>query len=115
LPRWTLMSPQSAWMQSAHTSRTRRTASLICRQSSYWTATVSRYRVMTGSRPGELTTTTTPDTLVSTTTTERNIMYRDLADFKAQHKAAGGHFFDRGAMQFFNSRVESTLLKGGYF
>ena len=42
-------------------------------------------------------------------------MYRDLADFKAQHKAAGGHFFDRGAMQFFNSRVESTLLKGGYF
>ena len=42
-------------------------------------------------------------------------MYRDIADFKAQHKAAGGHFFDRGAMRFFNSRIESTLLKGGYF
>lgn len=42
-------------------------------------------------------------------------MFRDLADFKAKHKAAGGHFFDKGAMAFFNSRIESSLLKGGYF
>lgn len=42
-------------------------------------------------------------------------MFRDLADFKAKHKAADGHFFDKGAMAFFNSRIESGLLKGGFF
>ena len=41
--------------------------------------------------------------------------FKTLADFKRAHKAAGGHFFDRGAMRFFESRIESGLLKGGYF
>lgn len=41
--------------------------------------------------------------------------FATLAEFKAAHKAAGGHFFSRGAMRFFESRIESGLLKGGYF
>ena len=41
--------------------------------------------------------------------------FKTLADFKRAHKAAGGHFFDRGAMRFFESRIESGLLRGGYF
>lgn len=41
--------------------------------------------------------------------------FATLAEFKAAHKAADGHFFSRGAMLFFESRVESGLLKGGYF
>lgn len=38
-----------------------------------------------------------------------------MADFKKEHKADEGHFFDRKTMQFFNSRIESGLLVGGFF
>ena len=32
-----------------------------------------------------------------------------------KNKAAGQHFFSEGAMRFFNSQLESGLLKGNYF
>ncbi len=38
-----------------------------------------------------------------------------IADVKALNKRAGQHFFDRATMKFFNSRIESTLMKGNYF
>ena len=35
---------------------------------------------------------------------------------RIQHNAAKGyHFFDRGTMKFWKSRVESTLIRGRYF
>ncbi len=37
---------------------------------------------------------------------------KTLAEFK---KVYTGHFFDRKTMKFFNSRIESGLLKGRYF
>lgn len=41
--------------------------------------------------------------------------FKTLAEFKAAYKATGMHFFDKGTMKFFNSRIESGLLKGKYF
>lgn len=38
-----------------------------------------------------------------------------MADVRRLHTAAGGHFFDRATMRFFNSRIESSLYQGGYF
>lgn len=41
--------------------------------------------------------------------------FEDLAAVKAANKAKGHHFFDADAMQFFNSMVESVLIRGRYF
>lgn len=41
--------------------------------------------------------------------------YKTLSEFKQANKTNGYHFFDRKTMNFFNSRIESSLLKGGYF
>jgi hypothetical protein len=38
-----------------------------------------------------------------------------IADVKAWNKRASQHFFDRATMKFFNTRIESTLMKGNYF
>jgi len=42
-------------------------------------------------------------------------VFRTLADVKEANHAAGHHFFERGALRFFNSRMESGLLRGKYF
>ena len=42
-------------------------------------------------------------------------MFTNLQQVKRQHKALGGHFFDREAMHFFGSRVESPLIGGKWF
>lgn len=41
--------------------------------------------------------------------------FKTLSEFKQANKANGYHFFDRKTMSFFNSKIESALLKGGYF
>ncbi len=41
--------------------------------------------------------------------------FKTLAEFKAAYKATGMHFFDTKTKRFFNSRIESGLLKGKYF
>jgi hypothetical protein len=38
-----------------------------------------------------------------------------MSDVKIWNKRAGQHFFDRATMKFFESRIESTLMKGNYF
>lgn len=38
-----------------------------------------------------------------------------ISELKALHKSNGWHFFDRGAMAFFNSRIESGIIGGRYF
>ena len=42
-------------------------------------------------------------------------MFRNISEVKKRHKESGGHFFDRGAMSYFNSKVESPLIGGRYF
>ena len=44
-----------------------------------------------------------------------NTQFKTLGEFKRAYKATGMHFFDRKTMRFFNSRIESGLLKGKYF
>lgn len=41
--------------------------------------------------------------------------YKTLADVRAANAAAGFRFFDRGTMKFWNSRIESTLIRGRFF
>ena len=41
--------------------------------------------------------------------------FRTLADARAHNTAQGLHFFDRGTMKFWKSRIESTLIRGRYF
>lgn len=41
--------------------------------------------------------------------------FKTLAEFKRAHKNDGGHFFDRKTMSFFNSRIETGLLRDEYF
>jgi hypothetical protein len=41
--------------------------------------------------------------------------FKTLSEFKQANKDNGLHFFDRKTMSFFNSKIESSLLKGGYF
>lgn len=36
-----------------------------------------------------------------------------MSEIVASHKSAGGHFFDRDAMKFFNSRICTATLKSG--
>jgi len=38
-----------------------------------------------------------------------------MTQVKANHKAAGFHFFDCNTMGFFQSHIESELLRGNYF
>lgn len=38
--------------------------------------------------------------------------YWTIADIKAANRAAGRHFFDQGAMRFFNSRILPTVFQG---
>lgn len=42
-------------------------------------------------------------------------MYTTITKIKQANKKAGGSFFDRGTMKFFNSKVESGVIKGKYF
>jgi hypothetical protein len=42
-------------------------------------------------------------------------MFKTLAHFKAVNAETGRHFFERGAMKFFKSRIESGLIAGRYF
>jgi len=42
-------------------------------------------------------------------------MFENITEVKLAHKAQGGHFFDRQAMRFFNSKVESKVVSGRYF
>lgn len=42
-------------------------------------------------------------------------MFANMAEAKKAHKNFGGHFFDREAMKFFNSKVESQLIDGRFF
>lgn len=39
----------------------------------------------------------------------------NLTEFKKAHKAAGGHFFNKAAMDFFSSRIESRMIGGRVF
>lgn len=41
--------------------------------------------------------------------------FKTMADVRAANKALGHHFFDRDAMAFFRSRIESELYGGRYF
>lgn len=41
--------------------------------------------------------------------------YRTLADLRAANAANGFHFFERGTMKFWKSRIESTLIRGRFF
>lgn len=43
------------------------------------------------------------------------VMFTNLQQVKRQHKALGGHFFDRDTMKFFGSRIESPLIGGKWF
>jgi hypothetical protein len=38
-----------------------------------------------------------------------------MAQVKAANKAIGNHWFERSTMRFFNSRIESGLLRGRFF
>ncbi len=40
------------------------------------------------------------------------INFKSIADFK---RVYAGYFFTRKTMRFFNSRIESSILKGRYF
>lgn len=51
-------------------------------------------------------------------TTERIAGYNyfsSIPALKAAAKNAGSHFFDKGAMRFFNSKIETGMLQGRYF
>lgn len=39
--------------------------------------------------------------------------FASLSDVKAAHKNTGGHWFDRGSMKFFDTRIESKLMTRG--
>lgn len=41
--------------------------------------------------------------------------YKTIAEIKAANHDNDGHFFDRSAMKFFNSKIESGPIKGAYF
>lgn len=42
-------------------------------------------------------------------------MTKTLTNFKQLNLKHDGHFFDRGAMEFFNSKIESSLIDETYF
>lgn len=41
--------------------------------------------------------------------------FKTLSEFRQANKTKGFHFFSRKTMKFFNSKIESSLLKGDYF
>jgi hypothetical protein len=41
--------------------------------------------------------------------------YRTIEDVKAANRQIGNHWFDRGTMRFFNTKIESGLIGGKYF
>ena len=41
--------------------------------------------------------------------------FNSIAEVKAANKAAGKHFFDRKTMKFFNTKIETGVLKGRFF
>ena len=41
--------------------------------------------------------------------------FQTMAQVKAANKAIGNHWFERSTMRFFNSRIESGLLRGRFF
>ena len=42
-------------------------------------------------------------------------MFTNMTEVKKANKEKGGHFFDKNTLRFFNSRIESSLLKNKYF
>jgi hypothetical protein len=42
-------------------------------------------------------------------------IFRSLAEVRAAHKAAGGHWFDRRTMRSFGSVIETKLIRNRYF
>lgn len=45
----------------------------------------------------------------------RTYAYTDMADVRAANEATGGHWFERGTMRFFNTRICSRLIAGKRF
>lgn len=43
----------------------------------------------------------------------QKFQFKSLSDVKAAHKNTGGHWFDRSAMKFFDTRIESKLMTRG--
>lgn len=43
------------------------------------------------------------------------VEFSSVAQLKVFVTNSGSHFFDRGAMKFFNSKIESGILQGAYF
>lgn len=41
--------------------------------------------------------------------------FRTMADVRRANSESGGHWFDRGAMRFFSTRIETKLCAGKYF
>jgi len=41
--------------------------------------------------------------------------FRTIADVKKANKENGFFWFSKGAMKFFDTKIETSLLKGGYF
>lgn len=41
--------------------------------------------------------------------------FTSIPALKAAARNAGSHFFDKGAMQFFNSRIEGGMIGGRWF
>jgi len=48
-------------------------------------------------------------------TAQSERMFKTLAEVKAANKAIGNHWFERSTMRFFNSKVETGLLRGRFF
>lgn len=42
-------------------------------------------------------------------------MNKTIADAKKLNKENGNFFFDAGAMRFFNSRIETDIIRGKFF
>ena len=42
-------------------------------------------------------------------------MYTSMDEIRTANRQAGQHFFEAGAMKFFNSRIESTVIDLEYF
>jgi hypothetical protein len=47
--------------------------------------------------------------------TNPTFVYQTIEDVKAANRSIGHHYFDRGTMRFFNSKIESGLIGGKYF
>lgn len=45
----------------------------------------------------------------------REFTYETMADVKSANRQIGNHWFERGTMRFFNTKIESGLIGGKYF